>query len=103
MALFLTKVVRTSTLLIKANSVEEVKEALTAEVSPIDLLDITDYDPEVEIVITEEIEEPSLEPHVDGFVYEKTFFFADAPVSDEVEAGYASQVLREQEGKRRSN
>lgn len=103
MALFLTRVIRTSTLLIKANSIEEVRAALTAEASPIHLLDITDYEPEVEIEITEEIKDSSLEPHVDGFMFEDTFFFADAPVSDEIEAGYASQVLREQEGKKRSN
>jgi hypothetical protein len=102
-ALFFARVIRTSTLLIKANSAEEVKEALTAESGPLDLLDITDYDLDVELEITEEVEDPSCELHPDGFVFEGTFFFADAPVSDEVEAGYAAEVLREREEKKRLN
>lgn len=103
MTVFLVKVIRTSTLLIRAKSAEEVKDALIGECSPIDLLDISDYDPEVDIEISEEINDPTVEPHIDGYVFDDTFFFADAPVSDEVEAGYAAQLLREQEEKRRSN
>ena len=85
MALYLVKVVKTVTLLVQADRGIDIPKVMSSDESSLDLEALTEDSPDVVIEVCEEIKDSKLVAHIDGFIYDNTFFPADAPTPDEIE------------------